>query len=242
MDLTVTLASLNFRIRCCRGAGPPGDSLAKLRKLEAAGVGALVTKTISRAVPHVPRPAMAFEGELFFNVEKWSERPYDEWLMEILPALGQRTSPLIVSLGYSLDDLQFLVPQFAPLVDGFEFSTHYIADDPAALETAVRAIKPLALGKPVFLKLSAHARDIVAAARGCEAGGADGITAINSVGPVVAIDIEKRASRLGEDKPYAWLSGPAIKPIALRCVYDIARTVKIPGDCLRRGDDGKGRD
>jgi dihydroorotate dehydrogenase (NAD+) catalytic subunit len=226
-DLSVSVAGLNFTNPLLPGSGPPGDNLHKLQKLAEAGIGGLVTKTISVNVPSVPRPCMAFDGDLFFNVEKWSEKPVEEWTTAILPKLQNRSLPLIVSLGYTRDDLSTLVPIFNEWADGFEISTHYVSSSPADLESATRLIKSLTR-KPVFMKLSAHATDIVANAKACEQGGADGITAINSVGPVLSIDIEKRSSRLGEDIPYAWLSGPAIKPTAVRAVYDISRAVKIP--------------
>ena len=53
-------------------------------------------------------------------------------------------------------------------------------------------------------------------------------TLINSIGPVMSIDVDKRSSRLGEDNPYMWLSGPAVKPIALRCTYEVLQAVKCP--------------
>jgi dihydroorotate dehydrogenase subfamily 1 len=227
VDLSVKLAGLSLRNPLLPGSGPPGDSLRKLQRLQAAGIGALVTKTISVDVPHVPKPCMAFDGELFFNVEKWSDRPYQEWLDKILPALKSRSIPLVVSLGYTLENLARLIPLFDPLVDGFELSTHYVAGGTAQLEDTVRMVKKLT-NKPLIMKLSAHGGDLVERAQACERGGADAIAAINSIGPVISIDIEKRASRLGEEQPYAWLSGPAIKPLALRAVYDVAHAVQIP--------------
>jgi dihydroorotate dehydrogenase (fumarate) len=227
VDLTTHVAGLTLANPLLPGSGPPGDNLAKLRTLQEAGIGALVTKTISVQPPHIPKPCMAFEGDLFFNVEKWSDKPVETWLRDILPGLQPRTVPLLVSLGYSSDDLQQLIPAFEAAADGFEISTHYIADNPEQLRQTVKALCALT-AKPIVVKLSAHARDIAGSAIAAEQGGAAAITAINSIGPVLAIDVEKRASRLGEDSPYAWLSGPAIKPIALRCVYDIQRAVRIP--------------
>ena len=226
-DISTNLAGLRLSNPLMPGAGPPGDSAAKLLKLLEAGIGGLVTKTASVELPKVPRPNMAFDGELFFNIEKWSERPYGEWVSEILPQFAARKAPLIASLGYTPEDLEKLVPLFDPLVDGFEFSTHYVSGSAANLLATVRRAKGLTK-KPVFMKLSAHAGDIVANAIVCEKGGADGVTAINSVGPVMSIDVKRRCSRLGADNPYVWMSGPAIKPMALRAVYDIARAVDIP--------------
>jgi len=66
------------------------------------------------------------------------------------------------------------------------------------------------------------------AARLAQDAGADGIAAINSFGPVLALDIETGMPRLGGQNGYGWLSGPALKPLAVRCVRDIARAVDLP--------------
>lgn len=225
-DLSVDLAGLTLANPLLSGSGPPGDGLEKLTSLDSARIGALVTKTVSVALPEVARPKMASDGELFFNVEKWSERPYAEWLSDILPALESRSAPLLVSLGYTPEDLETLIPLFDPLVDGFELSTHYIAADPGLFAETIKRARSLTR-KPIFPKLSWHGGDIAPRAALCADSGADGITAINSV-PALSIDSDKRASRLGGSDPYCWLSGPAIKPLALRAVYDAARAVDIP--------------
>ncbi len=226
-DLSVDLCGIKLANPLLPGSGPPGDGLGKLLGLQAAGIGALVTKTISPGSPDVPRPKIAFDGDLFFNVEKWSERKPEEWQSQILPALEERSTPLFLSLGYSPEDLEELIPLFDPLVDGFEISTHYVATKENLLRNMVRHARSLTK-KPLLMKLSWHGGDPVANAAVCAGEGADGITAINSIGPVMAIDIERRSSRLGTTHPYMWLSGPAIKPMALRAVYDIARAVTIP--------------
>jgi len=228
VDLSVDLAGLRLPNPLLPGSGPPGDSLRKLKKLMDDGIGGLVTKTISVQTPEIPRPAMAFEGEhLFFNVEKWSSRPHAEWRDTILPELENRQVPLIASLGYTAEDLEMLIPVIEPLVDGFELSTHYIASSSTLLLDTIRRARALTQ-KPIFVKLSWHGGDMVSNAIIAEKAGASGITAINSIGPVMAIDIKKKASRLGRADPNMWLSGPAIKPMALRAVFEIARAVDIP--------------
>jgi dihydroorotate dehydrogenase subfamily 1 len=227
MNTRVQLAGLDLRNPLLPGSGPPGASLNKLRQLEAAGIGGLVTKTISVEPARVPNPRMAMDGDLFFNAEKWSERPYQDWLTDTLPGMRDRSVPLLVSLGYSPEDLARLIPLFDPLCDGFELSTHYVSGSPSHLEELTRLAKRLT-SRPVLMKLSVHAGDIVQSALACERGGADGVTAINSIGPVMSIDIDRGASRLGAENPYLWLSGPAIKPLAMRAVFDIAKAVRIP--------------
>lgn len=78
---------------------------------------------------------------------------------------------------------------------------------------------------PILAKLTPNVTDIAAIARGAEAGGADAISVINTV-LGMAVDWRRRKTMLGNGM--GGLSGPAIKPIALRCVYQVARAVKIP--------------
>ena len=226
-DISVEIAGLHLRNPLMPGSGPPGATLRKLRKLEAGGIGAMLAKTVSSVAAEVPKPCMAFDGELFFNIEKWSEIAASEWVSDILPALKEREVPLLVSVGYTPEDIAALFPKLDPFVDGYELSTHYRTSTQEQYKRLVGTAKSLTK-KPVIMKLSAHAPDLLETARTCEASGADAITAINSIGPVMSIDIEKRSSRLGVDEPYAWMSGPAIKPLAMRAVYDISQTVKIP--------------
>jgi len=81
---------------------------------------------------------------------------------------------------------------------------------------------------PVFVKLSPLGREMVAAAQAAHEAGADGLALINSFGPCLAIDPETALPLLGGKDGYGWLSGPALKPLALRCIYDVARTVPLP--------------
>jgi dihydroorotate dehydrogenase (NAD+) catalytic subunit len=79
---------------------------------------------------------------------------------------------------------------------------------------------------PLIAKLTPQAPDIAAIAKACVKGGADAICAINTVGPGMVIDIESQMPVLAFKK--GGLSGPMIKPIAVRCVYDIYQAVDVP--------------
>jgi dihydroorotate dehydrogenase/Pyruvate/2-oxoacid:ferredoxin oxidoreductase delta subunit len=92
---------------------------------------------------------------------------------------------------------------------------------------AIRAAKA-AVDVPVFVKLSPLGREMGRAAEQAQAAGADAIVAINSFGPCLAIDIETGMPRMGGADGYGWLSGPALKPLAVRCVHDVASAVDIP--------------
>ena len=97
--------------------------------------------------------------------------------------------------------------------------------NPVTAARAVNAVRRHAGGKPVIAKLSPLAMDIVEVARAVEAAGAD---IISCIGPLrgMSVDVRSRRSRLGS--PSGRLSGPAIKPVALLCVREIARVVRIP--------------
>lgn len=89
----------------------------------------------------------------------------------------------------------------------------------------VQAVKDV-IRVPLIVKLTPQAPDIADIAKTCEDAGADAICAINTVGPGMVIDIESGRPVLAFKK--GGLSGPMIKPIAVRCVYDIYKAVKIP--------------
>ncbi len=97
---------------------------------------------------------------------------------------------------------------------------------PESSAVAVKAVKKLARKIPVIVKLTPNVPDIAEVAKACEDAGADGISAINTVGPGMIIDIKMRKPKLGNKK--GGVSGEGIRPIAIRCVYDIYEAVSIP--------------
>jgi dihydroorotate dehydrogenase subfamily 1 len=225
-DLSVEICGIRFKSPVLPAAGPPGWNGEALKRCAEGGAGGLVTKTISVAPAEVPRPNMAEIPHGFLNAELWSELPVERWVERELPLAKETGLPLIVSLGYSGEDIASLVPKVKEFADALELSTHYIGDDPGPMMEAIRAAKEAA-DLPVFVKLSPF-RDMVRAALAAEEAGADGIVAINSFGPTMGIDIETGMPLMGSRDGYGWLSGPALKPLAVRCIFDVARTVNLP--------------
>ena len=103
--------------------------------------------------------------------------------------------------------------------DGVEFGTTY--EGVKNVTSKVRKV----LDKPLIVKLTPNITDITVTAKAAEDGGADGISAINTL-LGMKIDIDKQRPVLGNNT--GGLSGPAIKPVAVRCVYQIAQSVHIP--------------
>jgi dihydroorotate dehydrogenase (NAD+) catalytic subunit len=226
-DLSVEVCGLHFRNPILPAAGPPVRDGAALLACAAGGAGGLVSKTISTRAAEPPTPNMAEIPHGMVNTELWSELPPEQWLETEYAMARTAGLPLIVSLGYTGGEIAELAPKVLPFADAVELSTHYIGEDPEPMVAAVRAARA-ALDVPVLVKLSPHGHDMARAARLAAEAGADGLVAINSFGPVLSIDVETALPRLGGPTGYGWISGPALKPLAVRCVRDVARAVELP--------------
>ncbi len=153
-----------------------------------------------------------------------------------LPALAKLNTAVFANVfGYAIDDYAEVVrvlEDHAGLA-GYELNVScpntkhggiYFSNDPALLGDLVACVKRIAK-RPVLVKLSPNVARIEPLALAAEAAGADAISLVNTF-ISLAIDVRMRRPRLGAG--FGGLSGPAIKPIALRLVYEAARAVKIP--------------
>jgi dihydroorotate dehydrogenase (NAD+) catalytic subunit len=158
------------------------------------------------------------------------------FVREKLPALARlRTAVFANIFGYAAEDYAEVarVLESAEGLAAYELNVScpntrhggiYFSSDPALLAEVVEAVKRVAR-RPVVVKLSPNVAAIEPLARAAEASGADGISLVNTfIG--LAIDAGTRRPRLGAG--FGGLSGPAIKPLALRLVYQAAQAVKIP--------------
>ena len=120
--------------------------------------------------------------------------------------------------------MRCLIPKLDDFADAYEISTHYVGKDLAPMEKTMTMLRELT-DKPVYMKVSPHFPDPVAFAQMVMEHGGNGIVAINSVGPCMKIDLESRSVPIGNANGQVWLSGPAIKPIALALVNQIKSAV-----------------
>lgn len=227
-DLGVEICGLRFKNPVLPAAGPPTWNGKAMAACAQGGAGGIVAKTISTTAANVPEPCMAQTAKgSMLNTELWSELPPERFIDKEYAEAKETGLPLIISLGYTGEQIAELAPKVRPFADALELSTHYIGEDPRPMVEAIRAAKD-AVDVPVFVKLSPLGREMRAAAQAAEEAGADGIVAINSFGPCLGIDVETGLPLMGSEEGYGWLSGRSIKPLALRCVFDVARTVKLP--------------
>lgn len=146
--------------------------------------------------------------------------------------------PIIVSLfATKVKEFLLLVEKIVPLSpDAIELNLSCpnvddefgksLGMDKGAAEMIVKEVKNISGKIPILAKLSPNVFDISEIAKSCEGAGADAIVAINTVGPGMIIDLLKKKPILGAKK--GGVSGPAILPVTIRCVYEIYEAVKIP--------------
>ncbi len=226
MDIKTTLCGIELKNPVMPASGPLSGDDEKLLFLDSQKVGAVVTKTISVKAAVVPRPCIINEKDTVFNCELWSEYDYMKWKKEFLPNIKNKLSaPLIVSLGYSEEELEFLIPQFEEYADIFEISTHYCSTEMTVLEKTVRTIRKNTK-KPFLMKMSPHTPDPVLFAKTAKENGAGGIVIMNSLGPSLKVDLKNRKLLLGNEKGQVWASGNILKSLSLAMIRTVSQSVE----------------
>lgn len=206
-------------------SGPLVGDLEKLNFIAGQGVGAVVTKTISTKEPQIPRPCIYGDKHYVMNSELWSEHSMETWLNEFLPNYKKPEGvPLIISVGYSKEDMEILIPLLDKYADAFEVSTHYVGTDLSVIRETVATIRKNT-DKPFYMKISPHIPNPIGFAETVRDAGASGIAAINSLGPTMKIDINERKIIYGGESGFVWTSGPVIKNLALATVYKIKQAM-----------------
>lgn len=237
MNPTVTLAGLTLKNPVMTASGTCGYGLELARFFDLARLGAVVVKGISvfpRRGNPPPRIVETCGGML--NAIGLQNVGLEVFLREILPALRPiQTLRIVNILGESEREYALLAETLGNQdgVDALEVNVSCpnvsqggisFGADPAALENLVRLLRA-ETERPLFVKLSPNVTDIVDMALRAEGAGADGLTLINTLRGM-AVDLETRRPCLAT--VVGGLSGPAIKPVALRMVWEVARKVRIP--------------
>jgi dihydroorotate dehydrogenase subfamily 1 len=228
-DLSVDLFGLHFPNPVWPAAGPTVRDGAMILRQVAGGAGGVVCKTISSEAAPVPKYHMMNLARNrrggMLNAELWSELPAEQWLETEYAIALTAGVPIIASLGYGAAEVARLGRAAeAAGVHALEVTVHYAAEEPWQVMKALRE----AVSIPIIAKLSPHDPAMVIETAKKLEPFVDGIAAINSLGPALRIDIEACQRVMGTEYGYGWLSGPPIKPVALRIVFDLARTVKVP--------------
>jgi dihydroorotate dehydrogenase (NAD+) catalytic subunit len=234
--LSVTLAGLKLANPTMLASGVLGYSSETLERIVEGGAGAVITKSVGlKPREGYANPTIAQTSCGLINAMGLPNPGIDEFIKEIRQAKRAFNVPLIVSVyGFAAEEYattaRKAVGAGANAIELNVSCPHVkdtgseIGQNPKIVAEVVRQVKA-AVDRPVFVKLSPNVTSIAETAVAAAEAGADGITAINTV-KAMAIDTETAMPILSNKT--GGLSGPAIKPIAIRCVYEIYECVKVP--------------
>jgi dihydroorotate dehydrogenase (NAD+) catalytic subunit len=235
--LATSLCGIVLRNPVLAASGTFGYGLEFERLLDLNALGGLVVKGLSREPMEGNPPPRIWEAEAgMLNSIGLQNIGVRAFVRDKLPRLARfRTAVFANVFGYAAEDYVEVVRVLdsAEGLAGYELNVScpntkhggiFFSSEPALLAEVVAAVKRVAR-RPVIVKLSPNVAAIEPLARAAEESGADAISLVNTF-VALAIDARARRPRLGAG--FGGLSGPAIKPIALRMVYQAAQAVKIP--------------
>lgn len=235
LSLAVDLAGLRLRNPVMNAAGVLGMSAPILKRVYEGGAGAVVTKSLG------PVPRMGHNNPTLISFEGGAlnamglPNPGAEYFVGAIRELKGEGIPVVASFfGASFEDFREVAGILSDAgADALELNVScpnveeemgMLGADPVNTERVTANVKEVAK-PPVFVKLSPNVTDISEIARAAERGGADAITAVNTL-KGMAVDIDIRRPVL--TNVTGGLSGRAVKPVALRCVWEVAGAVDIP--------------
>ena len=235
-DMRVNIAGVEWKNPVTTASGTFGSGAEFAEFVDLNQIGAVTTKGVANIPwPGNPTPRVAETYGGMMNAVGLQNPGIDLFCERDIPFLRQYDTKIIVNVcGKSTEDYCEVVERLAQEdVDMLEINISCpnvkeggiaFGQNPKAAEEITKAVKKYAK-QPVIMKLSPNVTDITEMAKAVEAGGADAISLINTL-TGMKIDIHRRAFALANKT--GGVSGPAIKPIAVRMVYQVANTVRLP--------------
>ncbi|XES77839.1 MAG: dihydroorotate dehydrogenase [Candidatus Bathyarchaeia archaeon] len=234
--LSTNIAQLQLKTPTALASGILGYTAESLQLAAKGGAGTVVTKSVGvNPRPGYPNPTVVQAKNALINAVGLPNPGINQYTEEITYSKTLLKVPLIVSVfGYTAEEYALVSQKAADAgADAVElnvscphvkYTGSEIGQNPKLLTEVICKVKA-ATQKPVIVKLSPNVTDITELAKAAEKAGADALTVVNTVRAVV-IDIETQTPILSNVR--GGMSGPAVKPIALRCVYDVFEAVKLP--------------
>jgi dihydroorotate dehydrogenase (NAD+) catalytic subunit len=226
----VSVGGVELRNHLVLAAGILGTTGASLARILGSGAGGVVTKSIGpEPLDGHPGPCLAVLDDGVLNA-MGLPNPSRDFIAELVPLSGE---PVVVSIfGGDPEEFALVASWFAGSAAGFELNLSCphaegfgsaLGTDPGLVEECTRAVK--ALGRPTWVKVTPNVTEIAEIGAAAERGGADAIVAINTV-KAMRISVPMGRPVLGNR--FGGLSGKAIFPIAIRCVYELYEACEVP--------------
>lgn len=252
-DISIEFCGVKFPNPFVLAAAPPTDNPDMIRRAFDAGWGGAIIKTLSVetqpvslvypmmvGLSHRGQPLLGLE-----NIDLISEHHVDEWLPEITKIKKEYPDKILIAsiMGAKKEDWQELVGKLeeagADMIE-CSFSCPHgmpekgmgstIGQNPELTLRTAKWVKEAAKKVPVIIKLTPNVTDITGSAQAVKDSGCDAVCAINTVKGLLGYDLDTWVPLpdVGGKSTFGGFSGPAIKPIALKCVTEIAKKVDIP--------------
>ncbi len=236
INTSVNLAGVTLKNPVMTASGTFGSGMEYAQFVDLNRLGAVVTKGVSSVPwPGNPTPRIAETYGGMLNAIGLQNPGIDVFVERDIPFLKQYDTKIIVNVcGKTTEEYLQVVERLADeAVDLLEINISCpnvkeggiaFGQDPKAVEAITKAVKNKAK-QPVIMKLSPNVTDITVMAKAAEAGGADVVSLINTL-TGMKIDINRKTFAIANKT--GGMSGPAVKPVALRMVYQVANAVQIP--------------
>ena len=238
VDLSVQIGALRLRNPILAASGTFGYGLEFAHLVNLNRLGGFVTKGLSREpIEGAPPPRLCPTPSGMLNAVGLQNVGVRAFVSEKLPVLRNFDTSVIANVfGYTIEDYVEVIRvlEDADGLAGYELNIscpnvkrggRQFGSEPSLVSEVVGATRKAAARRPLWVKLSPLVTDIGLIARGAEEAGADALTVANTY-PAMALDFRTGHSRLG--CPTGGLSGPAIKPITLRLVWETRKAVRSP--------------
>ena len=236
MKTSVNLAGVELKNPVMTASGTFGSGAEYSEFVDLKELGAVVTKGVANVPwPGNPTPRIAEVYGGMLNAIGLQNPGIDVFCERDIPFLKQFDTKIVVNVcGRTTEDYCEVVERLtSEPVDLLEINISCpnvkeggiaFGQDPKAVEAITREVKRHAK-QPIIMKLSPNVTDITVMAKAAEAGGADALSLINTL-TGMKIDINRRSFALANKT--GGMSGPAVKPVAVRMVYQVAQAVKLP--------------
>ena len=238
VDLSVQVGALRLRNPILAASGTFGYGIEFAHLVDLSRLGGFVVKGLSREpIEGAPAPRLVETPSGMLNAVGLQNVGVRAFVAEKLPVLRKYATHVFANVfGYTLEDYVEVIRTLedAEGLAGYELNIScpnvkkggmQFGGDPGMVAEVVGAARKAAVRRPLWVKLSPMVADIGLIARAAADAGADALTVANTY-PAMAIDFRTGKSRLGNQT--GGLSGPAIKPITLRLVWEVWKSVKIP--------------
>lgn len=236
MNTRVNIAGVEFKNPVMEASGTFGSGMEYSEFVDLSKLGAVVTKGVANVPwPGNPTPRIAEVYGGMLNAIGLQNPGIDVFCERDIPFLKKYDTKIIVNVcGKTTEDYCAVVERLADEpIDMMEINISCpnvkeggiaFGQDPKAVEAITREVKKYAK-QPVIMKLSPNVTDITVMAKAAEAGGADALSLINTL-TGMKIDIHRQKFAIANKT--GGMSGPAVKPIAVRMVYQVANAVNLP--------------